>query len=96
MDPFEVWVVSPSVPVEKILQQPGSDVKTSPSKPLDHPGQVDERSSRSLIENSDETGHHQASSCGGLSRFPIVNDDLIRPKIFCQEDRFALAGVKVP
>jgi len=64
-------------------------------EPLDHADQVDERSSRGLIKNANQTGHRQASFHGRFSRLPIIKDHLIRQEVFRQENRFALARVKV-
>ncbi len=66
-------------------------MKTSPPEPLDHHWQIDERSSCSLIENTDKTGQCQASPGGGFSRIPIIDDHLIHPELFGQKNRFALA-----
>ncbi len=71
-------------------------MKRRPPEPLDHPCQIDERSSRSLVENADETGQPQASTRGSLSRLPIIEDHLIRLEILRQENRFTLTRLKMP
>ena len=70
-------------------------MKAGLPKPLDHTDQVDERSSRGLVKDTQETGHHQASLHGSLSRIPIIENHLIRPELFRQEHGLALTRLKV-
>src|SRR5688572_22611077 len=87
---------SADVSTQDRFQERGSDMKGRLPEPLDDTDEIDERSSRGLVEDADQAGDLETSSRRSLSCFPIIEDDLIGPELFCQEDGFALARMNVP